>query len=126
MEIRDSIVHAVATSGSAIVFAGSTVIIALLCLTIANIPLVTSIGLASAVAVLLAVAGAITLLPALLSIVGGGIHRLALPHFLQRRPKSGGHGFWESWAGGVVRHPWIAIVGAVVGTLGRRTTASTK
>ena len=113
MEIRHSIVHSVATSGSAIVFAGSTVIIALLCLTIADIPLVTSIGLASAVAVLLAVAGAITLLPALLSIVGGGIHRLALPHFLQRRPKSGGHGFWESWADGVVRHPVLVIVGAV-------------
>ncbi|HEX5016288.1 MAG TPA: MMPL family transporter [Actinomycetes bacterium] len=112
--IRDSIAHAVATSGSAIVFAGGTVIIALLCLGVASIPLVTSIGLASVVAVVIAVLGAVTLLPALLSVVGGGIYRLSLPHWLQRRPAQGRSAFWTRWAEGVTGHPWLAIVGALV------------
>ena len=55
--------HAVATSGSAIVFAGGTVVIALLSLGVAGIPLVSALGLASAIAVVTAVLGAITLLP---------------------------------------------------------------
>ena len=55
MERHESIARAVATSGSAIVFAGGTVIIALLSLWVAGIPLVASLGYASAVAVFTAV-----------------------------------------------------------------------
>ena len=113
MTIRESIAEAVATSGSAIVFAGSTVVIALLCLVLADIPLVTAIGLAAAVAVLVAVLGAITLLPALLSIVGTGIHRLALPAFMQRREAAAGGGFWGAWARAVTGHPWLALIGSI-------------
>ena len=51
MAMNDSIANAVATSGSAIVFAGGTVVIALLSLYVAGIPLVTALGLASAVGV---------------------------------------------------------------------------
>ena len=114
MAVRDSIANAVATSGSAIVFAGSTVIIALLCLVLANIPLVTAIGIAAAIAVVIAVTGAVTLLPALLSIVGAGIHRLHIPTFAQRRAagETGGR-FWPAWARAVTGHPWIALVASV-------------
>ena len=112
MAVRDSIATAVATSGSAILFAGATVIIALLCLALANIPLVTAIGLASAIAVVIAVFGAVTLLPALLSVVGGGINHLALP--MQRRAAGEPSAFWQSWARGVTRHPWIAIGGSLL------------
>jgi len=70
MERHESIARAVATSGSAIVFAGGTVIIALLSLWVAGIPLVASLGYASAVAVFTAVLAAITLLPAILSLAG--------------------------------------------------------
>ena len=55
VERHESIARAVATSGGAIVFAGGTVIIALLSLWVAGIPLVASLGYASAVAVLTAV-----------------------------------------------------------------------
>ena len=51
----DSVAQAVATSGSAIVFAGCTVVIALLSLGVAGIPLVSALGLASAIAVVAAV-----------------------------------------------------------------------
>ena len=70
VERHESIARAVATSGGAIVFAGGTVIIALLSLRVADIPLVASLGYASAVAVFTAVLAAITLLPAVLSLVG--------------------------------------------------------
>ena len=66
MELHEAIAMAVATSGSAIVFAGTTVVIALLALLVAGIPLVTALGYSSAVAVVTAVLAAITLLPAVL------------------------------------------------------------
>src|SRR5262249_32410592 len=74
MPMADSIANAVATSGSAIVFAGGTVVVALLSLYVAGIPLVTSLGLASAVGVVAAVLGAITLLPALLGLIRHRVH----------------------------------------------------
>ena len=70
MELHESIAATVATSGSAVVYAGGTVVIALLALAVAGIPLVTALGYASAVAVATAVLAAVTFLPALLSAVG--------------------------------------------------------
>ena len=52
LELRESIARAVASSGSAIVFAGGTVVIALVSLAVAGIPLVSTLGFASAIAVL--------------------------------------------------------------------------
>jgi uncharacterized membrane protein YdfJ with MMPL/SSD domain len=111
MATKESVAQAVATSGGAIVFAGGTVVIALVSLVVAGIPLVTSMGYASAVAVFTAVVAAVTLLPALLSLVGGGIWRLAIPGFLQRREAGAGGGFWAGWARAVTGHPWL-VVGA--------------
>src|SRR5215207_909624 len=88
MERHESIARAVATSGSAIVFAGGTVIIALLSLWVAGIPLVASLGYASAVAVFTAVLAAITLLPAILSLAGRHLFGAKLPAFL--RPSGAG------------------------------------
>ena len=80
----------------------TTVVIALLSLAVAGIPLVTSLGYASAVAVAHAVLAAITLLPALLSLVGHRIDSLRLPAFLRPKPKGPGQGFWAAL--GAVRH----------------------
>ncbi len=113
-EIRESIALALATSGSAIVFAGGTVVIALVCLAVAGIPLVTSLGIASAVAVLTAVLAAITLLPAVLSLVGEHIHSVRLPAFLRPRPKDPDKGVWARWGRTVTRHPIAAIAGALI------------
>ncbi len=65
-----------ATSGSAVLFAGGTVVIALAGLRVAGIPSIATMGLASAVAVAVAMAAAVTLLPALLGLVGNHIDRL--------------------------------------------------
>ena len=62
--------RAAATAGSAVVFAGLTVIIALLALAVVGIPFLTWMGLGAATAVLAAVLAALTLLPAVLGFVG--------------------------------------------------------
>ena len=97
VEMEESIARAVATSGSAIVFAGSTVVVALVSLRVAGIPLLSTLGLASALAVVTAVLGAISLLPALLGLIKHRIHWLSLPAFLHRQ-KEPGTGMWASWA----------------------------
>jgi uncharacterized membrane protein YdfJ with MMPL/SSD domain len=109
MEIRESIARAVASSGSAVLFAGSTVVIALLSLSVAGIPLVSAIGLAAAIAVVFAVLTSLTLLPALLSLVGTGIDRVRIPAFLRMAPRPAGERRWDAWARGVARHPWSAV-----------------
>jgi uncharacterized membrane protein YdfJ with MMPL/SSD domain len=113
MGLDESIALAVATSGSAIVFAGTTVVIALLTLLVAGIPLVTSLGYSSAVAVATAVVAAITLLPAVLSLVGPHIEAARLPTFLRPKPKDLDRGFWGGWARIATTHPWWAVAGAV-------------
>jgi uncharacterized membrane protein YdfJ with MMPL/SSD domain len=109
MGLEDSIALAVATSGSAIVFAGTTVVIALLTLLVAGIPLVTALGYSSAVAVVTAVLAAITLLPAVLALVGRHIESGRLPAFLRPRSKGPEAGFVGGYSRAVTRHPWWAM-----------------
>ncbi|MHA3723537.1 MMPL family transporter [Leucobacter sp. HY1910] len=82
MPVAESIARATATSGSAVVFAGLTVIIALVGLSVAGIPFLTALGVAAAAAVAIAVLIAITLTPAILAMAGIRIlprkHRRAL------------------------------------------------
>ncbi|TQL66461.1 RND superfamily putative drug exporter [Nocardioides albertanoniae] len=68
--VEESIARAVATAGSAVIFAGVTVIIALCGLVVAGIPFLAVMGYAAASAVLVAVAVALTAVPALLAIAG--------------------------------------------------------
>ena len=111
MSMEASIANAVATSGSAIVFAGTTVIVALLTLVVAGIPLITAIGYSAAVAVATAVLAAVTLMPALLGVVGTHIESLRLPARLRPNPKSTEAGFWGGWARLLTTRPWIPILG---------------
>ncbi|RFA07723.1 hypothetical protein B7R21_14210 [Subtercola boreus] len=66
---RESVAIANSTAGSAVVFAGITVIIALIGLSVVNIPFLSIMGLGAAFGVLLAVAAALTLLPAILGLL---------------------------------------------------------
>jgi RND superfamily putative drug exporter len=69
-EVADSIARATATAGSSVVFAGGTVVVALAALTATGIPFLSTMGLAAAATVLIAVLVALTLLPALLGWAG--------------------------------------------------------
>ena len=79
MELRESIARATATAGGAVVFAGFTVVIALCSLAFAGIPLVTTLGFTAAIAVVVAVCAAATLLPAMLGALGPRINSLRRP-----------------------------------------------
>jgi RND superfamily putative drug exporter len=111
---QESIARAVATSGGAIVFAGSTVIIALLSLWVAGIPLVASLGYASAVAVFTAVLAAVTLLPALLSLAGRHLFGAKLPAVLRPRARPGAATLWSRWAATVTAHRLVCGLAALV------------
>src|SRR5215468_6144515 len=112
---REAIARSVATAGSAIVFAGTTVIIALVSLAVAGIPLVTTLGLVTAVAVVTAVTAALTLLPAVMSLLGRHLFGGKLPAFLRPRGTPGKTGFWGRWARVVTGHPWLCtLVAAAV------------
>ncbi len=113
LDLDESVAMAVATSGSAIVFAGTTVVIALLTLLVAGIPLVTALGYSSAVAVVTAVIAAVTLLPAVLALVGPHIEAVHVPAFLRPESKDLEHGFWGGWARAVTARPWWAILGSL-------------
>jgi putative drug exporter of the RND superfamily len=114
LDVRESLARAVATSGGAVAFAGGTVTIALVSLAVARIPLVTTLGLMAAIAVVVAVLAALTLLPALLAITGPHINSLRVRG---RHPKhgtvAGGKGLWARWAEGVARRPIVAGLAAL-------------
>ncbi len=111
METRESIARSCASSGGAVVFAGCTVMVALLSLAVVSIPLVTTLGYTSALVVAVAVVAAITLLPALLGIVGDRIDRLPIP-LPHRRADDQPHG-WRRWGENVARFPLPAALVAV-------------
>ena len=107
--------RATATSGGAVVFAGTTVIVALCGLSVAGIRFLTTMGLASAAVVAVAVLVALTVVPALIGILG----KRLLPR--RRRTADGGADAERRpaslWVRAVTRRPWVTI-GAVVVLLG--------
>jgi putative drug exporter of the RND superfamily len=78
MNVEDAAGTANATAGQAVLFAGSTVVVAILGLFIAGFPALTATGIAVAAVVCVAMAAAITLLPALLGLAGTKIDRLSI------------------------------------------------
>lgn len=115
LEVQESIARAVATSGGSVSFAGGTVTIALVSLAVAGIPLVTTMGLTAAIAVVVAVLAALTLLPATLAIVGPHINSLRVRgrHPDRRHKAAPDRGLWARWAAGVAGRPVIAGLAAL-------------
>ncbi len=111
LSIDESIARAAATSGGAVFFAGGTVTIALVSLAVAGIPLITTLGLMAAIAVVIAVLAALTLLPATLAIVGPHINSLRVRH--QPTDEQIHNGLWAKWANEIARYPWIAGLAAL-------------
>ncbi|KAB8166974.1 MMPL family transporter [Streptomyces sp. 3MP-14] len=125
--------RAVGTAGSAVVFAGLTVVIALVGLAVVNIPILTKMGLAAAATVVIAVLIALTLIPALLGYAGDRVRPRAArgPMASARgagadRGADGGAGANEGadggrpalgvrWARLVLRRPVTVLLAAVVG-----------
>jgi RND superfamily putative drug exporter len=116
MSTTDAIGHAAATSGSAVAFAGVTVVIALLSLAVSGVSLITVLGQASAIVVVVAVLASMTLLPALLGLCGDRIERLRVGR--DRRPTLGHSALWERWGERVARRPHLVAIASVALLLG--------
>ncbi|MCS3843691.1 efflux RND transporter permease subunit [Microbacterium sp. AK031] len=114
---EESAARAVGTAGSAVVFAGITVLIALIGLGFAGIPFLTTMGIAASVAVAVSVAIAVTLTPAVLGFLKGRI----VGRLKTERPAKKGketkprRGFSDRWVGGVTKHPILTSLAVVIG-----------
>jgi RND superfamily putative drug exporter len=114
---REAAGMAAGTAGSAVVFAGLTVVIALAGLSVVGIPLLTKMGLAAAGAVLVSVLICLTLVPAVLgfwanAVLSRGVRRNSgRSRGKQQRTENGG----SRWARIVVRHPLPVLLLGVAG-----------
>ncbi len=113
MAVEESVGRAVATAGQVVVFAGVTVVIAILGLAVAGVPVVTASGVAIAVIVLIMVVASITLLPAFLGVAGHWINRLG-PRRSPAGPGAAAGSGWRRWGEHVSRHARAYTIGVTV------------
>ncbi|MDN0200144.1 MMPL family transporter [Streptomyces sp. S.PNR 29] len=117
-EREEAVGRATGTAGSAVVFAGLTVVIALVGLAVVNVPMLTKMGIAAAATVAIAVLIALTMIPALLGYAGRKIQPLGrkskrwgrkkVHDNAETRPNMG-----TRWASFVVRRPAAVLLLAV-------------
>ncbi|MBO9627439.1 MAG: MMPL family transporter, partial [Microbacterium sp.] len=116
---EESASRAVGTAGSAVVFAGVTVLIALIGLSFAGIPFLTTMGVAASVAVAVAVAIAVTLTPAVLGFVKGRVigwpRRERTPRKGKAKAAAPRRSFSQRWVSGVTKRPILVSLAVVVG-----------
>jgi RND superfamily putative drug exporter len=105
--------RAVATAGGAVLFAGATVVIAISGLAVAGIPMVTIMGFATAGTVSIAVAVALTLLPAMLGFAGRKIDRFKVPG-IKVRAEDSSNSASGRWARRVTHRPLPWLIGSLV------------
>ncbi|MEL7210134.1 MAG: MMPL family transporter, partial [Actinomycetota bacterium] len=113
LEVPDAAGRAVATAGQSVVFAGGTVVVAILGLAVAGLPFMTSAAIGISLVVLIMVVGSITLLPAFLGLAG---HRVN-----SRRRRRDGRADapavsarWRRWGAHVSKHAWGYAIGVTV------------
>jgi len=115
LSVTEAVTSAVATTGRAVVFAGATVCIALLGMLILQLSFLNGVAIAASLTVVLTVAASVTLLPALLSLIG----MRALSRRERRRLDEHGPqpelptGFAHRWSAFVERHPKVLGVVAL-------------
>ncbi|WP_405519720.1 MMPL family transporter [Streptomyces canus] len=112
---EEAVGRATGTAGSAVVFAGLTVVIALAGLSVVNVPMLTKMGLAAAGTVVIAVLIALTMIPALLGYAGRKIRPAG-----EKRRKTTGTALSKPnlgtrWASFVIRRPAAVLLLGVVG-----------
>ncbi|WP_328548155.1 MMPL family transporter [Streptomyces platensis] len=107
LPVDEAATRAVAVSGRAVVFAGATVCIALLGMLILRLSFLNGVALAASLTVVLTVAAAVTLLPALLGLIGmRALSRRERRRLAEHGPRpEGPTGIAARWSGFVERHP---------------------
>src|SRR5258708_28193516 len=107
LDPEDAVITAVDTAGRAVLFAGLTVIIALLGMLAIGLSFISGLGIGAAAVVAVTVLSAVTLLPAMLGFVGSNVdkwRRAWGPHDGARRPPA----LWHPWTGFARREPSLA------------------
>jgi RND superfamily putative drug exporter len=105
--VANAVVATVATAGRAVFFSGLTVLLGLIGLVLFEFMILRSVGIAGAIVVFLAVVSAMTLLPAILAIVGIRIDALAIRRVV---PVDDPNGPWARLARWVMRRPFAVLV----------------
>ena len=110
-----AIIETMRHAGRSVIVSGSTVAIGLLSMVILPIPVIRSIGIGGMLIPAVSVLSSITLLPAMLAILGPKINRLRVmpKRIVERQDPT--HGFWHRWAQIVVRRPIpVALLGIAI------------
>ncbi|MCU1429496.1 MAG: hypothetical protein JWL83_3496 [Actinomycetia bacterium] len=107
-----AVVHAIDTSGRAVLFAGGTVVISLLGLFLIGVSFIRGLAVGASLAVLFVMAAAVTLLPAVLGFVGYTIDKFALPS--ARRKRDVENSFWARWSRTLQARPWPAAIAGLL------------
>jgi RND superfamily putative drug exporter len=118
-DVETALVQTMTHAGRSVIVSGSTVAVGLLSMVLLPLPFIRSIGIGGMLIPAVSVLAAITLLPALLSVLGTRINSVRV---LPKRFVDSGHpedGWWGRWASFVMRRPVpVAAVGlAIVGVL---------
>jgi putative drug exporter of the RND superfamily len=128
-DVESALVETMTRAGRSVIVSGSTVAIGLLALVALPLPLVRSMGIGGMLIPAVSVLASLTLLPALLAVVGTRIDRFpVMPRRLRGAP-SGEDGAWGRWARFVLRRPaavaaaGVAVV-AVLAALGTQLNAT--
>ena len=112
--VPQAVGKAMASSGSAVLFAGVTVMIALAGLVLAGVPYLNSLAWVAAAGVACAMLTCLLVLPAVLGLIGDGVERLAVPGRRGRASAADRPGFWLRLGGATSKRPWWSLVGSVL------------
>jgi putative drug exporter of the RND superfamily len=111
-DVRAALVEAVTTAGRSVLIAGTTVVISFLGLFLLGVSFLYGVAVSVSLAVLIVMAAAVTLLPALLAFAGHRVNRLHIPGLGRRDTDGALAGRWSRFIAG---RPWpAAIAGAVI------------
>jgi len=108
--VPEAVGAALASSGSAVVFAGVTVMVALAGLLLAGVPYLNSLAWVAAAGVACAMLTCLLLVPAVLGLLGDGVERLAVRKSAVRSKP----GVWHRIGSATSKHPWVSLVGSVL------------
>jgi putative drug exporter of the RND superfamily len=112
-EVRDAVRVTMASAGRSVVYSGLTVLLGMLAMTLLlDLTVIRSISLGVSLVALAAVLGALTLLPALLLLLGHRIEWLSVRR--RPKPKSPESGFWYRASRAITRRPWPWVAFSVV------------
>ena len=113
LQPKDAVVKTGGTAGRTVFFSGATVVLALIGLLIVPASFYQSLALGAILVVLASLAATLTLLPAVLSLLGPRVDLLSIPflaRFSLKSPEATEKGFWETITRAVTRYPIVSIL----------------